>query len=68
MRHETTCELYCTDTGRVAIAEVDRFQDNVYLQCFIGGMSVNMQYHSKQKKYIGSAAGLEFMSDGPRVY
>lgn len=47
---------------------IDRFQDNVYLQCFIGGMSVNMQYHSKQKKYIGSAAGLEFMSDGPRVY
>jgi hypothetical protein len=68
MQYDTQCELLCIDTNKTSTAEVDRFVEKSYVQCFIGGMSINLQYNLKYKKYIGGAAGLEFSTDGPKIY
>lgn len=68
MQYDPQCELLCIDTNKTSTAEVDRFMENSYIQCFIGGMSINLQYNTKYKKYIGKAAGLEFSTDGPKIY
>lgn len=68
MQYESECELLCIDNNKTSIAEVDRFEEHSYVQCFIGGMSINLQYNSKYKTYLGKAAGLEFSTNGPRIY
>lgn len=68
IQYEPECELLCIDTNKTSVAEVDRFSEESYVQCFIGGMSINLQYNKQYKKYIGSAAGLEFSTDGPKIY
>jgi hypothetical protein len=68
MQYEPECELLCIDNNKTSTAIVDRFAENSYVQCFIGRMTINLQYNSKYKKYLGKAAGLEFSTDGPKIY
>lgn len=64
--YEETCEVICTDNDKMVIAEVLNFRINQELSVSINrSIKVNMRYNPKHKIYIGSAAGLEFTSDGP---
>jgi hypothetical protein len=72
MRHteyEDTCEVYNFDSGKTVTADVLNFQPEKSLTVSINrAIKVILQYQERGRKYIGSASGFEFWSDGPKGY
>lgn len=72
MRHTEyadTCEVYNFDSGKTVTADVLSFQPERSLTVSINrAIKVTLHYQERGKKYIGSASGFEFWSDGPEGY
>jgi hypothetical protein len=64
--YDKVCTVTCTDNDKVAEAEVDRFNDKQFLDIFLAGNKIHMQYNGKV--YVGNKMGLEFTSPGPKIY
>jgi hypothetical protein len=65
--YEDTCTLENTDRGRTFVAEVVNFNYQKNIACVIeGGVEIRLQYDSKHKQYVGSMAGFEFITKGPK--
>ena len=61
------CLVECIENGNIVQASVERFDKGNYLSVYMNTVKVNLQYDPKVKVYIGSMAGLEFMSAGPKL-
>jgi len=65
--HEDEVDIHCTDTGNTVRGDVISYNEGVYLEVSIArSFKINLQYNKQHKIYIGSHAGLEFQSNGPR--
>ncbi len=71
MRNETyyedRVEVNCTDTGVDVMADVIMFNPNSTLSVAVQGMKILLNYNAQHGVYIGSSAGLEFQSKGPKA-
>ena len=65
--YSPTCQIECIENGKKIDADVDRFHKDEYLRVYMNTVKVNLQYNTKTKTYIGSMAGLEFISTGPKL-
>ena len=64
--YKDTCELFCTDKDRTEMAELLNFVPGKLLTVSIHrSIKISLRYDEKHKQYVGSAAGLEFISKGP---
>ena len=64
--YEETCEVNCTDNGNVVIAEILNFVPENFLSVSVNrAIKLNLTYNPTYKEYVGSAAGMEFISKGP---
>lgn len=69
IEYEDTCELYNFDSGKTVTAEILNFQPERSLTVSINrSIKITLRYQANGKKYIGSASGFEFWSDGPNGY
>ena len=69
IEYEDECELYNFDSGKTVTAEILNFQPERSLTVSINrSIKVTLRYQENGKKYIGSAGGFEFWSDGPKGY
>lgn len=65
--YEDTCVLENTDRERTFEADVVHFNFQKNLACVIeGGVEIRLQYDSKHDQYVGSLAGFEFVTKGPK--
>jgi hypothetical protein len=68
IRHESTCEVTSTDSGKTVTAEVMNFRHEDGLTVVIATNKIVMKYNKKHNIYIGNALGMEFTSSGPKYY
>jgi len=68
VQYDGKCELYCTDTGKTATADVLNFRKEEGLTAFIADSKLIMKYNSKHNIYIGSLMGMEFTTKGPKFW
>ena len=68
VQYDSNCELYCTDTGKTATAEVLNFRKEDGLTAFIAQSKVIMKYNKKHDVYIGTLMGMEFTTKGPKFW
>ena len=61
------CQVQCVENGITVEADVERYNKEQYLSVYMNTVKVNLQYDMKTKSYIGSMAGLEFISNGPKL-
>jgi len=67
--YDDHCEVYNFDSGKTVTADVLNFQPERSLTVSINkSIKVILKYQQRGHKYIGSAAGFEFWSDGPKGY
>lgn len=67
--YEDHCEVYNFESGKTVTADILSFQPERSLTVSINKMiKVTLRYQENGKKYIGSASGFEFWSDGPTGY
>jgi hypothetical protein len=65
--YEDTCTVHCTDTGKEMEAEVMDFRAGHYLKVSVQRkIALHMNYADRFNEYVGSAAGLEFTTAGPK--
>lgn len=65
--YEETCEVQCQDNGRRVIAELLSFRPNEHLTVAIGrAIKLHMTWNKNTNNYVGTSAGMEFISTGPR--
>lgn len=65
--HEDEADIHCTDTDNTVTGDVIAFKEGVYLEVSIANsFKLNLQYNKQHEIYIGSHAGLEFQSNGPK--
>lgn len=65
--YEETCVLENTDRGRKFEADVVNFNPQKNIACVIeGGVEIRLQYDNKHDQYVGSMAGFEFTTRGPK--
>jgi len=63
---DSTCWVHNTDNGKDVIADILDFYPGKHLIISIEKVAkVTLKYNSMQDCYIGSSAGLEFISSGP---
>ena len=63
---ETECILRCTDNDRTMEATIEQFREEESLTVIVKGkVRLHLRY-TKFKEYVGSMAGLEFVTKGPR--
>ena len=68
INYEDTCTLYNTDKGKTINADIVEFRYQEKMVCNIqNGIEIRLNYNSKHDEYVGSMAGLEFTTKGPRV-
>jgi poly(A) polymerase Pap1 len=64
--YEDTCEVNCTDNGNTITAEILNFVPESFLSVSVNrAIKLNLTYNPTYKEYVGSNAGLEFISKGP---
>ena len=61
------CIVECTDNGKTVEAEVGSFKPNDFLQVFMNTVKVTLHYQPAHKVYVGNMAGMEFVTQGPKV-
>ena len=59
------CIVECTDNGKTLEVDIGDFKPESFLTVYMNTVKVNLQYDTKHKIYVGSMAGLEFITDGP---
>ena len=64
--YDNEAVIKCTDNGKQVTASVLDFIPEVYLVVNVNTVSVNLQFVSKFDHYVGSMAGMEFISTGPK--
>lgn len=65
--YDNEAMVKCTDNGKEVTANVIDFRPQVYLTVNVNTVSVNLQYVTKFNHYVGSMAGMEFISSGPKL-
>jgi hypothetical protein len=65
-QYDDKCPITCTDNDRVVEAEVGNFKQNDFVEVYMAGNKVRMQWNGKV--YVGNKMGLEFTTPGPKVY
>jgi len=65
-RYEDTCEVRQSTSSKSVIGEVMAFTEKKYLTVTIN-RSVKLQMQWNGKVYEGHMAGMEFISDGPKI-
>lgn len=68
VNYEDTCELYCIDTDKTAVAEVMDFMPENRLTVAIAGNKIKLQWSEAHEVYKGKMAGLDFTTSGPNFY
>ena len=64
--YEETCEVVCTDNDNTVTAEILNFVPENFLSVSVNrAIKLNLTYNPTHKEYVGSNAGLEFISQGP---
>ena len=64
--YETECSLKCTDNGKTMNADVVSIKEGESLTVLVDGVArVHLKY-TKFEEYVGSTAGLEFITKGPK--
>jgi|TARA_B100000925_G_scaffold291721_1_gene280977 hypothetical protein len=64
--HDNICKVTCTDTDKVADAEVMHFQPKDFLTCMIATNKLHFKWTGRI--FVANAQGLEFTTPGPREY
>lgn len=62
------CELYNVDKDQHVTAEVIHFEPEKTLLCSVNKMVEIRLNYTKHGEYVGSKAGMEFKTIGPKVY
>ena len=66
--YDFTCILHNVDKGKDIEAEVDHFVPGSHLLVVINKViEVRLNYNAKHKEYVGSKAGMEFKTNGPKA-
>lgn len=64
--YQDTCNVKNTESDQVILADVLNFNPGVYLSVSINrSVRVDLQWSDVAGCYVGTMAGLEFLSDGP---
>jgi hypothetical protein len=64
--YESICEVKCTDNGRTMEVDVSHFKPKDLCKILVEGkIEVYLRYNSKHDEYVGSKAGMEFITKGP---
>jgi len=67
-QYESYCLVDCTDNGHTMGADVTFFKPKDLCKIlFEGKIEVYLKYNSKHQVYIGSKAGMEFITKGPNL-
>ena len=67
MKYEDTCKLKNTNNGVVVTAEVMDFKPQRMLTVTLNrSVKVSLNYLERTNIYVGTMAGVEFTSDGPK--
>lgn len=65
--YDDVCNISCTDNGNVVNGEIINFKPEAFLEVSLNrSLKVQLRYQPKQKIYVGSMAGFEFTSAGPK--
>jgi hypothetical protein len=65
--YDDVCKIHCTDNDRVVDGEILNFKPEAYLDVSLNrSLKVQLRYNKKQELYVGSMAGLEFTTKGPK--
>lgn len=65
--YEDTCDVKCNDNDMNVKAEVLDFKRGYMLTVSINRqIKLNLRYNTGTKMYVGSKAGMEFSSFGPK--
>ena len=65
--YEDEVDVDCTDTGNTVRGDVVEYRPGEYLSVSIARkIKINLQFNAQHGIYIGSSAGMEFQSAGPR--
>jgi hypothetical protein len=60
--------LYNVDKDKHVDAEVVRFDPEKSLLCTVNKViEIRLNYNAQHKEYVGSKAGMEFKSQGPKL-
>jgi flagellar biosynthesis/type III secretory pathway ATPase len=65
-RYENTCEVKQSTSNKAVVAEVMNFSEKKYLTVSLN-RSVKLQMQWNGRVYEGHMAGMEFISDGPKI-
>lgn len=66
---EDTCQITNVKSGMTVDAELINFKEKEMLIATINRqVKVHLHWDERAGKYMGSYAGMEFLSDGPRSY
>ena len=68
VNHNDICELLCTDNDKTATAEVLNFREGDGLTVALVGNKIVMKYVKQHDIYVGSMAGMEFTTKGPKIH
>lgn len=61
------CTIYCTDNKKTMEVDILDFKPKQFLSVSVNkSVRVNLKYMDKQELYVGSMAGLEFTTKGPK--
>jgi len=67
-QYESICQVDCTDNGKTMEADVSFFKPKDLCKIlFEGKIEVYLRYNSKHQVYVGSKAGMEFITKGPNL-
>jgi len=65
--YDDTVKITCTDNGRIVDGDILNFKQQHYIDVSLNkSLKIHLNYNEKQKIYIGSMAGLEFTTTGPK--
>ncbi len=68
-RFEDTCEVENIKTGQTVLGEILTFREEEFISLTINrAVKLRLNWNERAGVYVGSMAGMEFQSDGPRAY
>lgn len=68
MKHDDRCTITNVNNDTNVIADIMEYREGKYLTVVVMGAKIRLQWNEKHKKFMGSVAGMEFESLGPRYY
>ena len=67
IQYADTCDIHNTDRDVTVVGEILDFRPDNRLVVSLGrSVKVSLEYDSYHKIYVGSMAGMEFTSKGPK--